>query len=298
MQKLFFKLTLISFSLVLFFTTQLDAQSIKYSFKVGLNFSKFNAPVETDQLGNALEEFKTNVGFHAGGGIRYQFSKKFGVGLELMYSQKGGKNFFDSDSAYVVIKRPNNLASAVAYGTKTENNRISISYIDLPLTFYYKIKKFELSAGANIAFNVNATGTGESTFKGLTTSGGEIKQFITSFDHNYVKNVAGEFTSVAINNVVVDGDQIAVPASIGAYYFYPEKSGNYYNLIDLGLNAGLAYYFNDALYFGIRANYGLSDVTNNFYDRSTQLLDPQNNYIKRNDFDRNLSFQGSIGFSF
>ncbi|MBP7183999.1 MAG: PorT family protein [Saprospiraceae bacterium] len=275
-----------------------QAQQIKYGFKVGLNFSNLNGPVESNSAGDILESHKNNIGFHAGGGIRYQIDKKFAVGLELLYSQKGGKNFFNSDSSYLLIKRPNNLAPSIAYGKKDENIRISISYIDFPLNFYYKFKKVEFSVGANVGIMVNSGGVGESTFSGQTTSGSQIDQFITSYTYNYVRDAALEYKSTVFNQVVVDGDNIPVPSTLGAYYFYDTKDGNLIETIDVGLNFGLSYYFNDALYLGLRYNYGLSDITNNYYGRSNHLLDPQGNYIKLNNYDRNVSTQISVGFSF
>ena len=52
------------------------------------------------------------------------------------------------------------------------------------------------------------------------------------------------------------------------------------------------------LFLGFRLNYGLSDVTNQSQDVDYQQLEDSARVILRDDFDRNVSIQTSIGFSF
>ncbi|MCB0615727.1 MAG: PorT family protein, partial [Phaeodactylibacter sp.] len=61
---------------------------------------------------------------------------------------------------------------------------------------------------------------------------------------------------------------------------------------------GLAFYLNQGLYVGLRVNYGLSDLTRTERDVSRKELDDSNNFIFREDKDRNLTLQASVGFSF
>jgi hypothetical protein len=61
---------------------------------------------------------------------------------------------------------------------------------------------------------------------------------------------------------------------------------------------GVKYYLSRALYFDIRLQYGLADMTNNNADLNNQKLDAQNNYIYNKDRDRNYTIQASVGFGF
>ncbi|MEM9820283.1 MAG: PorT family protein, partial [Bacteroidota bacterium] len=88
-----------------------------------------------------------------------------------------------------------------------------------------------------------------------------------------------------------------IPNEIGAYFDYDTVDGNFYNPIDVGLHAGISFFLSPGLFVNFTGQYGLLDITNNNYDFSQQDLN-ENTPAPRSDVDRNVSLQGSIGFSF
>ena len=91
---------------------------------------------------------------------------------------------------------------------------------------------------------------------------------------------------------------IIQPSNIDAYYEAADNDENKFRTIDLGLNAGVAFFLNRGLYVGVRANYGLTDITNEGQDVSQVALTNTNQYVTRDDQDRNISIQASVGFRF
>ena len=73
----------------------LQAQDLGGGFKVGLNSSKFIAPVETDADGASLESFDFLTGFHVGGLVQLKFNKYFGVQAEVLFMQRGTSYTFE-----------------------------------------------------------------------------------------------------------------------------------------------------------------------------------------------------------
>ncbi|MBK8853482.1 MAG: hypothetical protein IPN10_05035 [Saprospiraceae bacterium] len=49
---------------------------------------------------------------------------------------------------------------------------------------------------------------------------------------------------------------------------------------------------------GLRYDYGLTDLTNDRMDPSRKSLDENDEFIFKNDFDRHISLQISLGFRF
>ena len=272
------------------------SQNLKVGFKAGLNSSTFNGPSELDDSGKSLETFNSNTGFIVGVTLAYPFTKEFGIRGELLYGTNGGRKIFESNSAYQSFKTINNVPEIVT-GYKRENINVFNSYIQLPLTVYYKFfKKIELSTGICPSFLVSSTGTGE--LKQILKSSNTLKDgtLIQDLEYNYYKDKLdtklGDPVKFNLNS-----EEIATRTKLSAYEAYTTKSGDYYNSFDLGILVGMAYYFNSSLFVGARLYYGLNDVTNNNLDISLNKLN-NNKLIFRNDNDRNLDYQFMVGFQF
>ena len=286
---------------VLFFSgfliNNLSAQGLSYGFKVGLNSSKIVGDLELDDAGMEVEENDLVTGFHVGATILYNFTDNYGVKADIMFSQKGARYRYNGQSFYIF----NALSGeeVLVNGTQQTFLRITNSYLDIPIMAYARFNWIELSAGINVGFLMGSAGEGETIFGGNSFAKNDPVNIIYNLDHNYFKD---EATSVPAEDaetieIIADGETINFPKTVSAYYGYANKDGNVYNRVDLGLNGGVSFFINDGLYFGLRANYGLSDLTNSVYERS-QVKPDGFEYISRTDTDVNLSFQASVGFTF
>jgi len=287
--------------LMLAFSVSLNAQEFSYGFKVGLNFSTLLADSEMDAAGNSLETFDYNSGFHVGAAVIYRFTDLVGVKAELLFNQRGVKYAYDGSSFQIFTDdQANRILS-------TGNRKFFLetvnSYIDIPLTAYYKIgSKLEVYGGVDVGFLVGSSGVGEYTYTSTNVPGFPDVDEVFELDYNYYQDDVAVNMPIDINTKVVtianNTRTITIPEKLGAYYLdYEEKDGSFYNVLDFGLTGGLAFYINSGLYISGTANYSLTDATNNFYDVSRTESNGLE-YISRDDKDTNLSFQASIGFSF
>ncbi len=283
------------------FTQIVVAQEMGYGIRVGLNFNKLNGPSETDADGNTLEMLDFNTGFHVGGIVIFKFTDLVGMKTGLFFSQRGMKYKYEGPSFQFFTNELNGSF------VKSEGNRkyrltVSNSYIEVPITAYYKIgERFEISGGFLLGILAGSTAIGEFDFKGSLPEFPEL-DFVQDLDFNYRKDKTASPEDITDNTEVIKflstNKIIRFPKTVGAYYMdFPEKDGNFFNTFDFGLTAGLSFYINGGLFVMFSGNYGLIDATNNFYDISRYESDGLN-YVKRNDNDYNVSFQGSIGFSF
>lgn len=287
--------------LISVFSLSLNAQEFSYGFKVGLNFSTLLADSEQDADGNDLESFDYNSGFHVGAAVIYRFTDLVGVKGELLFNQGGVKYIYEGPSFQIFTDDQNNEILS------TGNRRFFIetvnSYIDIPLTAYYKIgEKLEIYGGVDLGFLVGSSGVGEYTYNSEDVPGFPDVNEVFELDFNYFSDKSAANTVIDENTDVVtimnNTRNITIPERLGAYYLdYPEKDGAFYNIIDFGLTGGLAFYINSGLFISGTVNYSLTDATNNFYDISRTETNGLE-YIPRNDKDTNLSIQTSIGFSF
>lgn len=285
----------------LFLVATLQAQEFSYGFKVGLNFSTLMADSEKDASGNDLETFDYNSGFHVGAAFIYRITDLVGVRAELLFNQRGVKyayegtsfQFFDNDLGDRVVARNGNRR----FFLETVN-----SYIDIPLTAYYKIgQKLEIYGGVDVGFLVGSSAVGEFSYTGEVPGFPNINETF-ELDFNYFGDESAADSPIAegteVFTLMNNARSITIPRRLGAYYLdYPEKDGSFYNIIDFGLTGGVAFYINSGLFISGTLNYGLVDATNDFYDVSRVEADGDQ-YIPRNDKDSNLSIQTSIGFSF
>jgi hypothetical protein len=275
----------------------LGAQSISGGFKTGLNFSKFDGPVAQDANGDDLESYSYATGFHVGAIVNFKLTENFGFRTELLYSQKGTDYEFNGPS-YLRLYSGNASRNVVLSGTRNTTINITTSHIDIPVLAFVRLGRVELAAGVNAAVMINSRGTGEVALRDVRTPLGQPKDdIIISVDANYYQD---EFQISDFSNpktvTVLNIDYLA-PSVIGAYYDASDSNDGAFQRLDLGLNAQLGFYLNQGLLLSFRANYGLTDVTNQIQDIDYRNLE-NSQVVTRDDFDRNISLQASIGFSF
>jgi len=133
------------------------------------------------------------------------------------------------------------------------------------------------------------------------------KNFEVKLDHNYFRDEPGQppnrsalFTKPrTIHTTILQGIEYNVPEFLGAYYFYRNKNGRLYKILDIGWNIFLRYYLNDAFFIGLYYYRGFVDVTNNAMDLRNQLDDQHPSSLPlSNDIDRNSIYRFTVGFSF
>ena len=281
-------------ALILFaFATQAQ---LRYGFKTGLNFARMDGPSEVNAAGEDLENWKSITGFHIGLSLGYKVNDYFGLRGELLYSKKGSKYTFEGDS-YRIFRYEG--GSIQATGRSRYLINVTNAYLDVPIVAYGRWKDLEISAGGYVGLLIQSTGDGSLSFTGGRTVPlqNSVSDLEFNLNHNYRKDdpLGGETDQTVV--VKVDAKTLELPKTLGAYYDYPEDKGRLYNALDYGLVAGLTYYLSRSLYAGVRLQYGLSDITRSEADLSKGRTD-NGTLLFRNDKDRNVVIQGSVGFSF
>ena len=269
-------------------TCQLQAQ-LRYGFKTGLNFARFDGPSETDKAGKSLEIWKNVTGFHIGASFSFPFTDNAGLRGELLYSKRGAKYTYDGQTFSLFnLPNGNTLSSTSRYLISINN-----SYLDLPVLAYGRVGDFEISGGGYVGVLLQSVGDGSFTYNDASNNNVQF-----NLRHNYRKDDPGG--SENDNETVIatlDGRQVELPKTIGAYYEYPEDRGHLYKTLDYGVMGGLAFYFSQSLYVGVRLQYGLADITDDRADLARSGTD-QGALIYRADKDRNFVLQASVGFGF
>ena len=293
------KNTLYTVLFVLFGLNTLSAQEFAYGFKAGLNFSQINTDDIEQFDGQDLENFTQNSGFHLGAVLHTRFSDYFGVSLEFLFSQKGGRYAYEGPS-YSTFNSFVGDEKVTEFGFRTMNLNTSNSYFDMPVSVYVKpVKWFELSAGANVAILLSSTASGELIFRQNSQNEDDAFRGIT-LDYRYFSDEPGETADGNIGSEVrmVNGVSLKIPKTITAYFDYPDGAETgLYKRFDVGVHAGMKFFINSSLFVGGRVNWGLRDITKEGVDRSLQDTDGDD-LVFRDDNDTNLSIQASIGFSF
>ena len=277
------------------FATLVMAQSFNIGVRAGLNYSTFRGPVEE----SINEDYSMSGGFHFGLNYAQNFSDLFSVRLEVLYVQNGAKKSFGGEGTESFFKIPiPNGEDVIERGRLDYDLNISNAYISFPLTAHLNITdKIEVSAGAYVSMLVGPTATGLQTF--ISTENDSLIQFRQSLDFNYNSDVAGEGQAIGRSpGIKVNGVVVYLPKFAGAYYQFNEKKGDAMNFLDYGLILGVSYNINRGFYFGLRADIGLADITNNDTDISRSELGENSTYVYRDDKDTHFGIQTSFGFRF
>ena len=290
-----FKLLLSSFVLLLFASPVFS--QLRYGFKTGLNFASIDGPSEVDAAGASLETWKNTTGFHIGAAFSYKLTDHFGLRGELLYSKKGAKYTYDGPGYRFFT--PTNSPAIRTNGTSRYLLNVTNSYLDIPLVGYAKYGDFEIQLGAYAAILIQTAAEGSLRYDGKSLlNGSSIGTLEFNLDHNYRKDDPGESKNTETVRVTVDGKQIDVPKTLGAYYDFPEDRGSLYNTLDFGLVGGISYYLSRTLYINARLQYGLADLTRTDADLAKNKTGDNNALIFNADKDRNFTIQASVGFSF
>jgi len=294
MKQVFLFITLL---IVLTFSTTLFAQERSFGFKTGINVSTINGPSEQNAAGEDLEEFTYTTGFHIGAGMNFNFTDRFGLRTEVIYTQKGRRYRYSGDSFQVFTTEGGNEVNS--FGLRTTTINVNQSYIEVPVSGFARVLPWlEFSAGLYGGVVIGSTGTGEWFYSGTTEGGVTIDEFLVTLDHNYFRDQPDDEPSTAeVISFSTGSETVTIPRAIGAYYDIPRDKGNVYNGFDAGALAGVSLYFNESLFLGARFSFGFLDMTNTDYDVSRATSDGLN-YILRDDKDQNFSMQFSVGFSF
>lgn len=270
--------------------------SLGYGFRAGLSFSQLSGDKEMDAQGNELEKFTTGSGFHIGINVAYKFTDLVGLRGEFLFSQRGNEYEYNGESYYILGLHQNEVLNL--RGTRNMTLSVTNAYVDIPLSLYYKLGRLEISGGAGIGLNVGSSAGGRIQFEGLSpTSNQPITPFTIALNYDYRANTARGIED-SFTDVQVDSRVFNIPDRVGAYYWFEEAEKNLYKGVNAYLLGGLSFYLNEGLYLGARVYYGLTDEDRNEYDVSLRALDANGDYVFRNDMNRNINIQASIGFSF
>ena len=271
-----------------------QSESIGYGFRAGISLAQYDGPSELGPNGEELESNKMTSGFHIGMAFNYKFGDLAGMRAEFLFSQRGTDYVYEGPSYYLLERVTVPITETKFIGTRKQTVNVSNAYIDVPVTFYYKFKGFELSGGLNTGFLINSVGGGSLDF-----SSPELAEPIKiNLNYNYKSDDGGSFELPLQQVMSNTGSTYAYPSSIGAYYDFPERDRDMFQTIDLGLIGGLSYYLNEGLFFGFRYVHGFGDVDRNEYDISLKDLNTDGTFIPRADVNRSKSWQFSVGFSF
>jgi len=316
------------FLLLAIFATGINAQAqdageFSIGIKAGLNFATFAGPSERSSSDTRLESNSVITRFLIAPTFRYGLTDKTGLIAEIQYSQKGGNYSYIGESYWII----EDVTADPLYfsGSRSVSLNVNNGYIDIPLMFYGNLNSnVNVYGGPYIGFLLNSTGAGQMTFDAAPRDFGsnveiDLQPFSIQLEHNYRTDPQDSLAVIYqnIRNVNSVGlsepfGNAQVPTETNAYHDYEEeasfldeegnfaKQGNFYNKFDYGLVGGIEYRFDTGLGIGLRASYGLSDITNNAYDYSkVSTVDPDNNdftRVLREDRDRNFLLQLYIGF--
>jgi hypothetical protein len=267
-----------------------NAQSV--GVRAGLNYSTFRGPTEPS------EKFGIANGFHFGINYGYMFTDKFMLRTELQYGQTGTTQKYNGDSYYLIYLLDGR--TVFERGKMDLNLDISNGYVNIPISAAYQlIPRLELFGGFNLAFMINPIGRGTLRFESDSRPNQIV--FRQTLDYRFFEDearAATQFNQGRPIGIIVDGERQSIPKSVGAYYQSIFKDGGAFRWYDVQASAGANFFINRGFFIGGKLNYGLLDITRNQMDRSIEKLNTDNTYILRNDFDRNLGLEVSVGFRF
>lgn len=289
-------------SIVIFLLLSLQAQSqVKIGVRAGQNFS---------WISGELEEGETNslsLGFHFGVNFTYQFAPDFGLRAELLYTQKGTKNdFVDTLNSSFLLINPvdNTLEPFFAQGNSNLSLDVSTGYLSIPITAHYNLtEKIELVGGMSLDMLIGPAGRGTMDFR----DGAGEYFFRQTYQHSYRKDDAGELDDLIsldqtpFVTIDLNGEKENLYAVETAYQNLEDSDlddGKKYNFLDANAILGFNYFINSGFYIGLRAEWGLFDMTNENVDFSRKEITSDGEYVRRNDVDKSRSLSLSVGFRF
>ena len=283
--------------IVLFSSLSSMSAQHKFGIRAGLNYSKFSGELETN------EAYDFNTGFHFGFNYTYQLNTTIGFRTELLYTQRGSKQSIQDDAIYNVIRAIDGT-TLVEIGNVDYNIGLSLSYFSIPFTVQVKVaNKFEIFGGASIDLLFAPTGGGTTVFQSRDRP--DQIRYTLRHDHNYRTDLArgiADFTQNEVSSQILNGNTTNINTVLGAYYYYTadelEAQGKRFRFFDTNLILGFNYFINSGFFLGLRAEYGLFDLTNNQIDPSLREINADGSFIFREDKDNSRSLSLSFGFRF
>ena len=287
------------FTLIALFAFSLSMQAqFGYGFKTGLNFNR----IKSDSI-RVGEELAQNTGFHIGAVFAYKFTELMGVRGELLYSIRGGRNRYDGDGVFGLVSSSSGRLFRID-GNRSSSIRVTNSYLDIPVSFYYKPTSWvELSVGAQAGILIGSTAVGQVIINGETTVSGQtfnVNKFDFNVNYNYNRDNFDDDV-IPAGSIDVAGEMALLPNNMGAYSEFTEDFGKLYNTFDFSLIGGVSFFLSKGLFVGTRVNIGFTDITNDEADRvniaqpgtTTGIITEKQNHI-----DTNFAIQTSVGFVF
>ena len=296
--------------LILTLPSKMQGQDFNVGIRAGLAQSKFIGTLEE----GITEDFGLSGGFHFGINFQWNFNEFLGWRTELLYTQLGSSYEMNAENgAYIFNDFDRDIQNLVFRDESRVTFRHSNAYVNIPQTIHLSVgDKFEVFGGAYLGFLISPVATGQFEF---APNGDDLTEhrFTQGLNFNYHSdpNVFLSSTCPAISAngdcilIRVQGQDVDIPRvmdsdgfwNAGGTIFDEEVPGKFKS-IDGGLIVGASYYLNRGLYLMGRVEYGLRDITRNEADYSFANVNDDATLIYRDDFDRNVSFQFSLGFRF
>ena len=283
--------------LPLTFSLSLSAQEFSGGFRAGLNFISFSGDQEMSSVSDATyETFNRTTGFHVGATFALAFTDLVGIKADLMYSQKGGEIRYEGPSYFYLYANQDDLEGSVIFGDRNSEYDVVNSFIDIPLTAYYRLGPLEIEGGLSAAFMVNSRVSGGATYN--TNTFGLDNDIVFNVDGNYFQDRAGGGGVISRSSTPLPRTDVFPPDVISAYY-NSNSDEKLYRRLDFAAVIGLSFYLNNGLFIGARYQHGLTDATlgeNDLRITNEDLVGGRE--FNTEDTDNSRVIQASLGFRF
>ncbi len=245
----------------------------QFGVKIGGNLSAAGSYGNSEKG----EDADMKLGYQGGVFYHYTISEKLSLMAELNYEARGTISKKDYTIDYPVVDPGSgNILGIGSYDVEQEINSVQ-NYINIPILAVFGGEKFKYYVGPNFGFFINGKATFDRTID-VSLGGNPVNKTNTSID---------------------DVDWKDYDSFKAIFTSPPPEDGDFLNTFEFGINIGAMYYVTESIFVDLRVNQGLTDVTNNHYDNSI-YPDPTQDFIfpSREDTDRNVSIQLSVGYSF
>lgn len=275
----------------------LSAQEFSGGFRAGLNFITVDGPFEMNAAGTeTYETYNNTTGFHVGATFALAFTDLFGLKADLMYSQKGYETVFEGPSYFYLYANTEDTEGSIIFGDRVSELDVVNSYVDIPLTAYYRLGPLEIEGGLSAGVLVNSRVSGGQAYR--TPTFGRDNEIIFNVDGNFSSDLAGGAGIVSRSTTPLPGTSVLPPDVISAYY-NSDSNDHLYRRLDFGAIVGLSFYLNNGLFIGARYQHGLTDITRGENDlRTSTDATTTDRQFNLDDEDRYRSLQASVGFRF
>ncbi len=279
------------------YSTQGQSGTWKYGFELGWSNSKIVGDLEVDDMGKEAETQSFNPGFHLSFYARRHFTDNSGLQFGLAYAQRGGINEFDGHSYYTFGQSTTSPVTRRVFRRETQD--ILNGYLDIPVIVFHKFgNRLEVGAGVYGGILIASKSDGDMRISDAQTNI-RFDPFFVTTEKKYLRDNFGDAVEGGMQDITFSGQTIQEPRIIGAYYEFLEDPGeSLYNRMDYGVIGQVGFYFNESLNLKVRLSYGLADVTKQEADLAKGSILDNTTLNTRDDKDRNLSMQISLGFLF